>query len=313
MSCFNTGTSRAIRGRHEEGCGGQDCPGCLPCPEDHCQHCKRSHAEVTCAACVHMARTNLASLALLSTHLPEESTEGSRSVGSRDFPGGDALVLLGPSAARADLDAVYAYRYQAGLSIDHRSDEYPTDLRPVAGVLARWEAAWREELNQPTGLTSTLSRSVDYLMAHLHQAAGRPTFTLFITDIAENLRRLEDVLYDGERPERTRVPCWECGVRLVHIYGSTEDDDHWVCPACGERYDRGRYDRAKHDHLASVGAERYVSVTDAAAAVGRPVQTVRTWIRRGLVSTQRNPVSGRTQAWWPHIRLLHLARKHGGH
>jgi transposase-like protein len=237
-----------------------------------------------------VVRDHLSTIGELAPHLPDEAAHGARSLRS-DLPGGDALVLLTPG------------NYTGSLS---PNDERRNDPRPLLVVLNHWETWWRTRHHHPTRDPLTLGRTLDYLSAHLHRMAEDPAFPNLAREVSRTRRQLENVLYDGVRPEVSRVPCWECGTRLVKEYGDTVAEDHWRCPKCGERYDRGRYDRAKHDHLASQGAERYVPVAIAVAAVGRPEQTVRAWIKRELVQARRDPVTGRLFVWWPDVRTAHL-------
>lgn len=185
--------------------------------------------------------------------------------------------------------------------------ELPNDPTPVLDVLVFWEELWRAELDQPTQLRPTLDRVADYLDGQLHAIAGTRLFPHLAKDLARTVRQVENVLHDGVRPDVSRVPCWDCGARLEKRYAKQARHDRWECPRCHEVYDQGRYERAKYDHLASQGAERYVSVSDAIAATGRPEQTVRGWMRSGAVDSQRDPVTGRLTVWWPDVREQHLA------
>lgn len=238
-----------------------------------------------------MVRSTLHGIADLTTHLGDEAVNGRASI-KADLPGGDALVLLAPGN-------YHPTKWSA--------EEQRNDPRPPLVVLSFWASWWRTVQGHPHEPSSTLARLRDYLDDNLHHMGRSQVFPRLARDLSRVLNQLENVLCDGDRPEVSRVPCWECGARLEKRYGATLADDHWVCPRCREVYDRGRYDRAKHDHLASTGAERYVTVPDAVAAVGRPEQTVRTWMRKGLVDTKRDPKTGRVFVWWPHVREQHLA------
>lgn len=255
-----------------------------------------------------MARANLSSVVALTDRLDDEAVNGARALKvSTGIPGGDALALASPGADTTGRAHQLAHRLTYGLDTTHLYDELPGDPRPPLAVLVHWESYWRRKRHQPTDLEPTMGRVAGYLTDNLHHLATEGAFVGFARDVARVVRALEDVLRDGERPERTRVPCWECGTRLVKVYADKASDDHWRCPRCAEVYDKGRYDRAKHDHLASQGAERYVSIADAVATIRRPEQTVRGWIRRGLVDAIRDPATGRMIVWWPHVRAQHSA------
>jgi len=298
---------RLVRGRHVEDCADPEhCPGCQPCVEDHCNLCRRRHADTVCAECLAVVRNDLHTIHHLSARLMVEAKHGRRAYSSGNgVPGGDALVLAAPGASEHGYRAQLAHRLAYGLSVTHASEELHGDPTPPLSMLVRWETRFRISRDQPTDLQPTMDRVASYLDDHLHELVRDSRFPEFAREVARSAHQLEDVLHEGVRPERTRVPCWECGTRLVKVYADQAAHDHWTCPHCGEHYDRGRFDRAKHDHLASKGAERYVSVPDAVATIGRPEQTVRAWIRRGLVDVARDPLTRRLLVWWPHVREQH--------
>jgi hypothetical protein len=295
--CRLQDTGRVVVHRHGPECAVEECPGCLPCPEEHCLTCHRNHAQTTCPECLALARSNLDAVRQLIHHLPAEAREGQHVYRIHEgIPGGDALVLLSPAST---------LRGRVGQTA--RPESELGDPVPPLDVLVFWEEWWRAEADQPTGLQPTLDRVADYLASQLHHIATSRVFPHLAKDLARTVRSVENVLHDGVRPEVSRVPCWECGARLEKVYGSQARHDHWACPRCHEVYDHGRYERAKYDHLASQGAERYVPVSDAIAATGRPEQTVRGWMRVGVVGTEREQGTGRLLVWWPDVRAQHLA------
>ena len=312
MACYRTrdNPTRLLVGRHLPACpGGQrdHCHGCQPCPEPHCRACTRTHAEDICAPCLAAVRADLHTLAALIPRLPTEATHGRGAYHSRadQVPGGDALTLAAPGTNDTDLDRALRYRLARNLDTTHALDDaVPNDPRPPHTVLDSWALHWAAALptTPPDPDTAAI---ITYLNRRLHHLADHPEFCAMARDIAAAVHQLENVLHEGDRPQRSRVPCWECGTRLVKTYAATADHDHWTCPRCGEIYDHGRYERAQHQHLASAGADRYVAVRDAVTAIGRPTQTIRSWIRRGLVATSRDRSTGRLVVWWPDIRTLH--------
>lgn len=243
--------------------------------------------------CLGHLRVQLIELRELVAALPDQAQQGRAAYHPHaDVPGGDALVMLAPGNK---------------LRTSH-PDEKKSDPRPPLTVLTWWVLFWQRQLGHGSMPQRTTPELTDYLLNSLSGLALNPTLPVMARDIARLVRRTEDVLHDGVRPETSRVPCWECGTRLEKVYASKLADDHWLCPRCGESYDRGRFDRAKHDHLASEGAARFVHISDAASAIGRPKATLETWVRRELVTTQRHPRTGRRMVWWPDVRAAHLAR-----
>lgn len=298
-SCRPGETGRVVPRRHTDTCPDADtCAGCAPCPEPHCLTCHRDHAHTTCPRCLGVARTNLDAVRRLMTQLPDEAWTGRHAYHIHEgVPGGDATVLLTPAAGQ---------RGRVGQT-PRPTPELPGDPTPPLDTLVFWEELWRGHTHQPTGLHPTLDRVADYLDSQLHQIAATRIFPHLAKDLVRTVTQVENVLHAGVRPELSRVPCWDCGARLVKVYGDQARHDHWTCPRCRETYDQGRYERAKYDHLASQGAERYVPVSEAIAATGRPEQTVRGWMRNGVVDSQRNSTTGRLVVWWPDVRAQHLA------
>ncbi len=335
MTCLLGATGRRVlKARHEPTCDAERpgtlvrCPGCLPCPERHCLTCERLHVEraaagsplLTCPACLAVARMNLAAIVTLAARLGLEARHGRAATKVHGgLPGGDALVLLAPGAERAGTLGQLAHRLDFELDTTHVRDELASDPRPPLQVLTTWETSERRrtgtgrhpgapERRLSLAEQQSLPTVARYLRERLPLMAREPIFVAFSRDLATCVRQLENVLHDGERPETTRVPCWECGTRLVKVYAAaayTERADFWECPHCREKYDAGRFARAKVDHLASEGAERFVLVADGAQVIGRPERTVRTWIARGQVRFEKHPVTKRLMVWWPDIRDRH--------
>ena len=251
-----------------------------------------------CPGCLSVARINLKTIVYLHDHLMTEAVEG-RALRSASgaLPGGDALVLLSPGADRDGYHRQLDSRRARGLPVDHVLEERKDDPRPPAAVLAGY---------CPATVPPDLSEVARYLGEHLHDLARGSGFLALARDLTRLVRSLEVVLHEGDQPEVTRVPCWDCGQRLVKLYGATSPEDHWMCPRCHQRYDAGRFARTKADHLASDGADRYVAVTLAAAVVGRSVRTLRQWIKDGRAASDRDATSGRVVVWWPHVRAMHV-------
>jgi hypothetical protein len=249
---------------------------------------------MTCTDCLKLARDNLGGIRELALQLPEQSRSGRQAFHTHDgVPGGDATVMLSPAATS----------WPNGQAEPVRA-ELPLDVRPPLDVLAYWSNLWRLHTRNPTEHVPTLGRVIDHLDRTLSVMADEQLFALLAHDLGSVLRQIENVVHGGDRPDVSRVPCWDCGTRLQKVWADREDADSWWCPVCGEDYDQGRYERAKHDHLHSRGADHFVQLMDAVAVTGRPEQTVRGWVRDGLVETQRG-ASGRLEVWWPDVRDLH--------
>ena len=286
------GTGRVLPDRHTEACGGPPCTGCEPCPYPHCWACRREHVEGTCPGCVGTVRGNLADLARVVLMLPVQAVAGRQAYHQHEgVPGGDAVVLLAPATPR----------WGGGWPV-HAGVADATDPRPPLDVLAHWVRLWADLGGVSVARApQAVPDAVAWLDARLQDLAGHPRFADMARDVARTLHQVENVVHAGERPDVSRVPCWDCGARLHKVWADVEAADHWRCPSCGEVYDHGRYERAKRDHLHSTDADRFVSVSDAVSVTGRPDATVRLWIARGHVEARPGP-TGRLEVWWPDVR-----------
>jgi hypothetical protein len=287
--------ARTIPDRHAPGCELGDCPGCQPCPHSHCTLCHRAHADVTCPSCQALARLNLAMIGELASHLPAHAVLGRQAFHTHeDIPGGDATVMMTPASPSWAIGSAVLV-----------TTELPNDVRPPLDVLTYWTRRWETWTSAvPSSKPPTLNRAGLYLARNLHLMAATRLFVGLAHDLSTMTRELENVLHAGDRPDVSRVPCWDCGSRLQKVWADQLQHDHWRCPTCGELYDQGRYQRAQHDQLASRGADRFVPLMDAVAVTGRPEQTIRSWVSSGLVETRRLPAGGR-EVWWPDVRDRH--------
>lgn len=236
----------------------------------------------------------------------------------KEFPGGDALVMLGPVA---NLEA-WNYRQLSELmgrtNAKGGYDDPFTDVAPPLLVLAGWVDIIRQERGQPTDLRATIKREADYIRGSLDwlistDEDGDARF-LAVDELARDLhatvRRLEDVLHDGVRNDTTRVTCVmdECDEkpRLIRVYSDIDERyDSWKCPSCRETYDQTEYLSARAQHMHSTAADdAWVTVADAAHSISRPANTIRTWIKNWKVSTQivgSRPTT--IYVYWPEVRI----------
>jgi hypothetical protein len=244
-----------------------------------------------------MARLNLALVGELVSHLPDQAILARATYRAHDdLLGGDATVMLTPASTSWPAD------HTRPVAV-----ELPTDVRPPLDVLTVWVNRWKARTSHsyrpnPPGL----AWAVEHLASQLHLIGQTDLFAPMARDLSSVVHQLENVLHAGERPDVSSVPCWDCGSQLHKIWTDQPAHDHWRCPACGQLYDQGRYERAQHDQLASRGADRYVPLTDAASATGRSEQTIRNWRALGLIESRRSPSSGRVEVWWPDVRQRHL-------
>lgn len=262
---------------------------------------------------------------------------------AKDFPGGTALHMLGPAAVIQDWEAEYerkearerfdpvtgADRWEGPLTpkgepTSNRNDpavyhhEGDAAEHPL-NVLCFWTRVIREDRDQPTQLSPTLSRETDYLRKSLDWACrvdefGEPEWMQCFElqdDLTALVRRMEDVLHMGERSDLTRVPCindkCETTPLLIKRRAKVGDQDRYVCPSCKQEYDQRQFIKAKEDSMRGSKAEKWVLATDATEFLEVPVQTMRSWIGREKVKTQWE--DGRLYVWWPDAQERAEARR----
>lgn len=191
---------------------------------------------------------------------------------ARDFPGGDALHMLAPAAVLQDWEAEFERKEDEANNDDrirfdgwHNPAVYQgDDNEHPMNVLCFWTRAIREDREQPTALTPTISREVDYLRGQVDWACrvdtyGDPEWPMCF-EMAKELRmlvrRMEDVLHDGARPT-FGVPCLYCGNKLMRreskLLGLL---DQYECTnhECGKEYTKDQYHRAvEQSHLLNAG------------------------------------------------------------
>lgn len=230
------------------------------------------------------------------------------------LPGGMAMVALAPVAN------IEAWHNRLGTAermggdvtaiVDDESDEWEPPLQ----TLCFWSEDWRREHGAEYGTRPTVATEAAFIRWALDWAWDHETrWDDFCLDIRRARVRLENVLYAGNRVERTRVECDQCDVarRLVRVYGRAEDgsEDYWKCPACKHRHDADGVRKAHAKMLRSTGAERWVHQVDAIGtlkAQGRPERTIRKWIGEGEGMSYCDPVTHQVWTWWPDLWRKHL-------
>lgn len=262
---------------------------------------------------------------------------------AKDWPGGDALAMLAPAVSPQDWEAEYERKEAEQRWAPDGTDRWvqqhmkPDAERPLSNwqdpavyqseadaaeqplnVLCFWTRVIREERDQPTSLKPTLSREVDYIRKSLDWVTRQdewsdPEWPL-VFELAEELRvlvrRMEDVLRMGVRSDRIKAECWLCDEhpRLLVKYGSVPRADWWKCPACRVDYDEDGVRECWRKMLVRRGTPpEWLPLRRAAAAIGRPVSTVRSWTlprfgKPPKVESKPEPDRGFTLVRWSDVR-----------
>ena len=232
---------RILRNRHGHECPGDECPGCLPCPHNHCVVCTRQHSEGACPECVAATRDDLAAIRLMCGALPTEVEH--RGVN------GEAMMLLGPSADPE------AWRNRAMSAMRGRVDDaYLEDCRDEQHplyVLGDWEQIYRNHLDHPTDLRQTVDRAGSYLDRHMHTLAETDDipFDEFAAALRGCRHHMQAVLHDQNQGDVANIGCFECGARLERKLTDNGLDDVWTCQRCRRKYTHAEYNFALRAEL----------------------------------------------------------------
>jgi hypothetical protein len=236
-------------------------------------------------------------------------------VDNHSLPGGRAMIEL---ANVANVEAwtnhqIATERY--GRAYTSAEDEDPDDAWPAFQLIEFWSEQWRAEHGAEYGQRTTIASEANFLRYSLNWAWDHePHFDEFAADIRRARVRLEDIVYAGSRPQRTRIVCNKCEAapRLLILHGVEDDlsDDRWKCPACKNFFDVGALREAHAAMLKSQGAERWLHQRDAIDLLksqDRPERTVRQWLTDGVGDAYCDPVTHEVWVWWPALWSKHLA------
>lgn len=273
-----------------------------------CSSCGRSLADtdprMACETCLTDARSLLADCVLLFDELPRHlrtvagtALGGTRGSSGHALPGGQVLSLLGPGSpggAARRLTRTDKERGEEGR--EHRFDNRPEDAPSVAWTLASWEDAIRHERGDDPAMTGTsVSRVVQgssrYLEVHARWAANNlDAFDEFLSDLRDLHARLEVACHRKRRPTKAGADCFTCGGPLIRRVVDGLEEEWVTCTVCHEQYDPSRYTLALKaaaedaSRLEQAG-EAYATPAALASLLGRSERTLRTWHRRGQVSS----------------------------
>lgn len=224
---------------------------------------------------------------LHATLLTEAIHSANAQIDNHSLPGGRAMVELG---SIANLEA---WTNQQGATERYEraytsaEDEDPDEAWPVSQLIEFWSEQWRVEHDAEYGQRTNIHSEASFLRNCLEWAwDNEPRFDNFAADIRRARLNLEDIVYAGQRVDRTRVVCNKCDeprrlIRLEALYDPTGDLITYKCPACKERFSEDDFQRAYADMLKSDGAKLHVPLVEAIAtlkAQGRGVRTVRRWL-----------------------------------
>lgn len=219
--------------------------------------------------------------------------------GDPDIPGGAAMVMLGPGADVEAWGYVQLSSMFGRLNIDaeERDRIERSGIEPPLSFLASWADIVREERGlEPSGTRAAIQREVAFLRASIDwmlsvDDEGEPWW-LPVDDFARRLhqvrRTLENVLHEGQRHERITAECQHCEhhPQLCVKWGNAEDgsEDGWYCKDCHRPF---KYDDIRESWRKTLvrrgNPPEWIPLRKAAAALGRPVTTLRDWTKERFI------------------------------
>lgn len=272
-------------------------------------------AEVQVGPVVKVAR-DLREIVAMCEHLDDQAEHKANArIDGTVLPGGLAMVALAGVANIEAWESRFETAERLGLDTSYSEDE-DDSWEPPLQTLCFWSEQWRAEHGAEYDRRPTVASEANFIRWALDWAWDHePRWDDFAADIRRARVRIENVLYAGNRAERTRVVCNQCDKtpRLIRKYGDELDGsgDWWRCPACKYRFDAEGVSKAHAYMLRSEGAERWVEQVDAIGtlkAQGRPERTIRAWLADESIAVQSfcDPVTHTVWVWWPDLWRRHL-------
>lgn len=273
-----------------------DCPGCEPCPWDHCTTCHVHHRhrhvandQHTCDSCVRQAREDLDRIVELTNapdwHAFDHGTLLDLEAQARGVDS-EAAHLAGPTAHPA------AWRQRRRHGYHPHPDDLTGDNHPL-WVLGVQDLLVAEHYDHHRAGRVTVTSAAAYLKTNLTDLARDDDFPFddLAADVNACRSHLEQVLHADEQRD-TGAPCMNCGALLVRAWDVLDSKGvaGWACPRCRQTSTEDQY-RFAVMHLAREEAD-HLTDRDMEVRTGVKASTVRSWARSGHVARRLD--SGRT-------------------
>lgn len=199
--------------------------------------------------------------------------------GARDLPGGDSMVNLASVGSMsvnlrrleiAERHHIEDPAHYPDATVD-LSHEDPDELWPAVQVLWFWSEDYRARLghdHDDPRWRPTLVSEAKFLRNH--DVAewiwnSEVHWDDYAADVARAKSKLENILIEGDRSERTAVVCDRCedGRRLIRVWGDEPSEDRWKCPGCKALLTEEELDDALATQMRRTEPREWVSRTQA--------------------------------------------------
>lgn len=192
--------------------------------------------------------------------------------GARDIPGGDAMVSLASVGSLTDWQRrVELAEARVGNGKVDIANEDPDELWPAVQVLWFWSEDYRARLGHDYDdprWRPTLVSEAKFLRNHDVAEWIWNTevhWDDYAADVARAKSKLENILIEGDRSERTSVVCDRCdaGRQLIRVWGEAPSEDRWKCPGCKALLTEEELDDALATQMRRATPREWVSRTQA--------------------------------------------------
>ena len=169
------------------------------------------------------------------------SEEAEHHAADHEFPGGEAMNLLGPAASMTGWQEVFEQIEESEGDLRYADDQVAQ--HHVRLVVGDWEERVRQWRDQPTGLRVTVPRSVDYLRRNLTWIVDHfDPAPVMAREIAQCRRALENVLREGDRFDTSAAACFR-------VLPDAPVDENGKELPCGGRLVRRTLERRSCPHV----------------------------------------------------------------
>lgn len=175
---------------------------------------------------------NLRKIEDMATRLEQRAVDRA---GAKDMPGGDAMVALAGVGSIRDWMRRVDIAEEHGTEMDI-SNEDPDEFWPALQILWWWTEDYRQRLNHHSDdprWRPTLISEAAFLRHHDVAEwiwSNEVNYDDFAKDVGRAKSKLENILVEGDRSEKTPVVCDKCADKrpLVRVYDEAEVVG-WMC------------------------------------------------------------------------------------
>jgi hypothetical protein len=257
--------------------------------------------------------TNLRKIEDMAQRLEQRAVDRA---GAKEMPGGDAMVAL------AGVGSIRDWTRRIEIAEEHEdypdiSNEDPDEFWPALQVLWWWSEDYRQQLNHdyddPRWRPTLISEAA---FLRNHDVAewiwnNEPKYDDYAKDVERAKTKLENILIEGDRSEKTPVVCDRCADKrsLVKVYGDDEGADRWKCMGCKHLFTLEELDDARATQMRRSEPREWVSRAEAIGLLrdmGHQRRTAAALVDAPEALGWRSEISRVRYVSWPDVWRGHL-------